>query len=35
MKIAAEGSLGWTLDRVKVKLPKGVKLPLGNTPYIP
>jgi hypothetical protein len=26
-----EGSVGWTMDRVKVKLPNGIELPLRHT----
>ena len=31
LKALSEGSVGWTMDRVKVKLPSGVEIPIRHT----
>jgi hypothetical protein len=31
LKAYAEGSVGWTMDRVAVRLPNGVELPVRHT----
>lgn len=31
LKAFCEGSVGWTMDRVKVKLPNGIELPMRHT----
>jgi ketosteroid isomerase-like protein len=31
LKAFCEGNVGWTIDRVKVKLPSGVELPMRHT----